>query len=756
MAAMELLAPVGTIETFGAALDGGADAVYVGAPGFNARNLARDLRIEEIGAMIDHCHSLNKRLYIAANSLILERELPLVIENLALLQELGADALIVQDLGLIRLVKQYFPELKLHGSTLTTVHNSDGVRFQADLGCERVVLAREMTLKEIATIAAKRGNTELEIFIHGAMCFSYSGLCLFSSYLGGKSGLRGRCVQPCRRAYSSGGKASGGKGTKVAGKKGDSGRYLFSMNDLNGLEAVPFLKEAGISSLKIEGRLRSAHYVQSIVEAYRKVLDADPDNQEIALSEAKVLVDQAMSRKTSNGYFFSPQPAEAISPHQSGNMGIHLGRFTATRSVGGQSTCRFVTKGNLSVGDRLRLHVEPSGERTAFRLKSLFVLGVQKENAVAGSKVSIELPEGFQTGIDGHVEVYKIDGGFRPGVSHDGAMHSAQVAKVGRKLAEKKIHLAATIGRIISLVYETSSAVSAEEVPEIKRKGSMTKKSYRPQPVRKRLPMDWWLKTDSLKLILTDLPFVPDRYLLSFNKQTVSQAGKMKGALGKKARIVTWALPPLIMENDLPKVKKQIQLLLRTGFRSFQLGHLSQRVLFKGEKAHLFADYTANLLNNQAVAMVGELGIEAVQAGIEMDRASLQELLGGCRGGGGSPGSERGGKNIPVGLMVYGAPALYTSRLAPDHFPYEKQILSPRDEPYVIRRKEGYTQTFPEKPFSLLPYLDELKEMGVKYAVVDISGGTNSKRELQDLDDRLHNSGRYSKLSTFNYLGKLE
>lgn len=752
---MELLAPVGTVENFGAALDGGADAVYIGAPGFNARNLARDLRLEEIGAMIHHCHSLGKKLYIAANSLILEREVPLVIENLALLQELGPDALIVQDLGLIRLVQRYFPKLKLHGSTLMTVHNSDAVQFQAELGCERVVLARELTLKEIGTIAAGRGEIELEIFIHGAMCFSFSGLCLFSSYLGGKSGLRGRCVQPCRRAYSAGGKGSGGKTGKTVGKKGDSGRYLFSMNDLTGLEAVPFLQEIGISSLKIEGRLRSAHYVHSIVAAYRKVLDAAPENREVALAEAKLLADQAMSRKTSSGYFFSPQPSEATAPHHSGNMGIHLGRFTVIRPAGGQLTCRFVTKGSLAVGDRLRLHIEPSGERTPFRLKSLYVLGAQKESVAAGTKVSIELPEGFPTDIKGHVEVYKVDGGTRSVSLRGGAL---QTEKVGRDLAGIRNRLAATIDRIASQECTVGSTID----PSTLNRNGEIKQPYRQdrqdrkRPGKNKLPLDWWLKTDSLKLIMSDLPFSPDRYLLSFNKQNVSQAGKMKGALGQKARWVTWALPPLIMENDLPRVQKQIQLLLRTGFRSFQLGHLSQRLLFKGEKAHLFADYTANLFNNQAIAMVSEMGIGAAQAGIELDRASFQELLNGYKGGGGVTGADSGGKKIPVGLTVYGAPALYTSRLAPDHFQYDRQILSPRDEPYVTRKKEGYTQTFPEKPFSLLPYLDELKAMGIKYVVVDISGGTNSKRELQDLDDRLRNTGRYGKLSTFNYLGKLE
>jgi putative protease len=714
--------------------------------------------------MIRHCHSLNKKLYIAANSLILERELPLVIENLALLQELRPDALIVQDLGLIRLVRHHFPKLKLHGSTLMTAHNSDGVRLQAQLGCERVVLARELTLKEIAAISAGRGNTELEVFIHGAMCFSYSGLCLFSSYLGGKSGLRGRCVQPCRRAYSSGGKGSGAKGSDNTARKGDAGRYLFSMNDLTGLEAVPLLQEAGIASLKIEGRLRSAHYVHSIVGAYRKVLDADPENresQEKALAEAKILAEQAMSRKTSSGYFFSPQPPEAITPHHSGNMGIHLGRFTVTRKAGDQLTCKFVTKANLAVGDRLRLHIEPSGERTAFRLKSLYILGLQEKSAASGSKVSIELPPEFQAGFGGHVEVYKTDGGSsRPTSLTNGAL---QIEQIGRELEGKRKQLAVTTQRIVNLVCDTGSK---DELPEALNKGAtkvamrgLTKKRLSHlRPIRKKIPLDWWLKTDSLKLLMSDLPFSPDRYLLSFNKQTVSQAGKMKGTLGNKARMVTWALPPLIMENDLSRIHKQIQLLLRTGFRSFQLAHLSQQLLFEGEKAHLSLDYTANLFNNQAVAMVSESGIGAAQAGIEMDRSSLQELFSGCGAGEGGlkPRTGQGTRNIPLGLTVYGAPALYTSRLAPDHFQFERQILSPRDEPYVIRKKEGYTQTFPEKSFSLLPYLDELKAMGVKYVVVDISGGTSSKRELLELNDRLHNSGRYGKLSTFNYLGKLE
>ena len=746
MANIELLAPAGSVETFRAALDGGADAVYVGAPGFNARNLARDLRLEEIGAMIRHCHSLHKKLYIAANSLVLERELPALIENLSLLQELQPDGLIVQDLGLIHLVRKYFPKLNLHGSTLMMAHNSDAVGFLASLGCQRVVLARELTLKEIHTIAARRGETEIEIFIHGAMCFSYSGLCMFSSYLGGKSGLRGRCVQPCRRAYSVTSQKGRGKEGKI-----DSSRYLFSMNDLNGLEILPALLETGITSLKIEGRLRSAHYVRNIVTAYRKVLDAGPGEQEKAMAEATELANMAMSRKTSTGYFLSPQPAEAITPFHSGNMGIHLGRFSATKMAGDQLVCRFVLKGELAVGDRLRLHQEPSGERSAYRLKSLFVGGVQQERADIGSKVSIPLPDGFQSRPSGHVEVYKIDGASGAEASGSSFL---QVAAFGRELAGIRSRISRQIETLTANVCSVGSAEGGTDTD--KRGGRGGHGQGRPSFSKKAPGVEWWLKTDSVKTLLTDLPFSPDRFLLSFDKMMLSQAGKIKGVLGKKSRMVTWALPPLIMENDLMRCRKQIGLLIRSGFRSFQIGHISQIALFAGEKVHLFADYTCNILNNQAVALLGGTGVEKAQASIEMDRGALAELLDGNRRGKSREKDDTWGKNIPLGLTVYGVPPLYTSRLAASHFQYERQILSPKNEGYVIRKKDGFTQTFPERPFSVLPYLNELKEMGISYVVVDVSEGMSTTKHLQELQERLVNSGRYRKLPTFNYLGKLE
>jgi len=746
---MELLAPAGNAETFLAAVDAGADAVYVGAPGFNARNLARDIRLEEIGAMIEYCHARGRKLYLAFNSLLLENELAGVVETLAALEYLAPDALIVQDYALIKLIRQHFPRLVVHGSTLMTATNSDAVNFLGKLGCKRVVLARELTLKEIATVNARKDDIELEVFIHGAMCFSYSGLCLFSSYLGGKSGLRGRCVQPCRRNY----RIESGKGKK-AGQRGSGGsgaKYLFSMNDLSGLDAIPELQKLNVASLKIEGRLRTAHYIRSVVSAYRMVLDSSPDAIEKVLVEARALIDGSMSRRTAPGYFFSPQPAEAITAHHSGNMGLHLGRFSAVKKVGKNDICRFVLKHDLAVGDRLRLHAEPSGERVPFTLKSLFVEGHPAECASAGVKVSFALPAGFSAPASGHVEVYKVDQASLTGNSDE----------LARLTAGCKAKLTSFNGKIQRKV----SLISGEFQVERDVVGDSPRNTVSAPSVRKgegdrasaRLWPELWLKVDAAKSLrhnILNFPFT--QYLLVANDQTLAEVSVVKRLMGNRARQLIWSLPPVILVNELEKWRRKVRELCRTGFRNFQIGHLSQIELFAGEKVSLFGDYSLNIMNSQAATLAYEAGVEALQCAIEIDREALDNLRWGIRAipvQAGFTGKKL--HSLRLGVTVFGAPALYTSRIAAEHFRYEQEVLSPKDEGYIVLKKDGGTQTYPVRPFSLIPFLPELREMGISYGVVDISGRSFSKRELEELAIRLSGKGKASKLPTFNYLGKL-
>ncbi|MEJ2034392.1 MAG: U32 family peptidase [Deltaproteobacteria bacterium] len=266
----ELLAPAGTIEVFETAVAAGADAVYIGAPTLNARALAKNFSMAEIAAMIDHAHRRQVKVFLAMNSLVRDEELPRAVRILAMIEALGADGLILQDLGLYRLARKHFPGLRLHASTLLAAHNSIAVSQLAKMGFARVVLARELTLQEINAIRAVNPEVELEVFIHGALCFSYSGLCLFSSFLGGKSGLRGRCVQPCRRRYTW--SSNGG---------GPQSGYFFSMHDLAGLDFLTRLRSAGITSFKIEGRMRSSHYVGAVVAAYRLAMDHPDDTERL-------------------------------------------------------------------------------------------------------------------------------------------------------------------------------------------------------------------------------------------------------------------------------------------------------------------------------------------------------------------------------------------------------------------------------------------------------------------------------------------
>ena len=198
MGKIELLAPAGSTESFLAAIDGGADAIYCGTSLLNARMRAKNFTIPQLSYLVPYAHSRGVKIYITMNTLVKNGELESIFDLLYQLSQLEVDAIIVQDIGLIEIAKNYFPSLSIHASTQMAIHNLDGVEVAEKLGMERVILARELTIDEIGYIT-RRSNIEVEIFVHGALCYSISGICLASSYLGGMSGNRGKCTQVCRR-----------------------------------------------------------------------------------------------------------------------------------------------------------------------------------------------------------------------------------------------------------------------------------------------------------------------------------------------------------------------------------------------------------------------------------------------------------------------------------------------------------------------------------------------------------------------------
>lgn len=254
----ELLAPAGSLEIFKGVIESGADAVYVGGSMFGARAYANNFTEEELLEAIDFAHLRGVKVYLTVNTLIKNSEFSKLYDYLLVYYKRGLDAVIVQDLGVVKAIHEYFPSMEIHTSTQMTVTGADGVRFLSQFGVTRVVMAREVSLAEMKRIHEETGM-ELEAFVHGALCYSYSGQCLFSSILGGRSGNRGRCAQPCRLPYT------------VEGKKDE---YILSLKDMCGIKALDKLHDAGVYSLKIEGRMKQLEYACGVVKYYRSYIDS--------------------------------------------------------------------------------------------------------------------------------------------------------------------------------------------------------------------------------------------------------------------------------------------------------------------------------------------------------------------------------------------------------------------------------------------------------------------------------------------------
>ena len=254
----ELLAPAGNLEILKGVIESGADAVYVGGSMFGARAYANNFTEEELLEAIDFAHLRGVKVYLTVNTLIKNSEFSKLYDYLLVYYKRGLDAVIVQDIGVVKAIHEYFPSMEIHTSTQMTVTGADGVRFLSQFGVTRVVMAREVSLAEMKRIHEETGM-ELEAFVHGALCYSYSGQCLFSSILGGRSGNRGRCAQPCRLPYT------------VEGKKDE---YILSLKDMCGIKALDKLHDAGVYSLKIEGRMKQLEYACGVVKYYRKYIDS--------------------------------------------------------------------------------------------------------------------------------------------------------------------------------------------------------------------------------------------------------------------------------------------------------------------------------------------------------------------------------------------------------------------------------------------------------------------------------------------------
>ncbi len=746
----ELLSPAGSLEAFFAAMENGADAVYAGLQDFSARAKAKNFSLSQMERMIAYAHSLGRKVYVTINVLIKEAELPRLVEVLAALEEMRVDGVILQDMATARLIRNFFPGIPLHASTQMTIHNTLGVRQLEKLGFQRVVLARELHLDEIKVISQST-NAEIECFIHGALCFSYSGQCYFSSFLGGHSGNRGRCAQPCRRQYT------------YRGKEG----YYFSTNDFSSIDLIPQLLEAGISSLKIEGRMKSAEYVASVVGAYRMVLDAAEGKRDEAVDAAKELLKLSFGRVPTKGFLASHQPTDIATPSLKGATGRFLGTI---KSIQGNRIC-FDTKDRLHVGDRIRVQPKTDMAGRAFTLKELYLGKQQVKLAQEKSLVTTPAPFPFKVGDT----VFKVSSETAFTMSESACLKRLESSKVDKQPCDLRLALedgtlsitAAVAGREHCREFEVgqleparTSDMEAVLASQFGKTGdtsftlsSLTAPAFPavliPAAQLKDIRREFyrWLKeklVGSLKEnvrqhrqaalaalvgrrpakaqpreeLAVKLEHIRDYHLLHqesidclifpVSKSNMHQVSLFVRKLKGREQQVIWQLPFIINEGELEFFREAIAALTSFGFRRFEASNLSHFALLSGLDVDISTDYRLFSLNSQALLSWQEMGADAATLYIEDDADNLAALM----------AAEVG---IRKRIMVYGGVPAITSKIRIKDVRNDVPVISDRNDGYRVTTKDGLTIVTPTVMFSLTGHKSKLHEMGCSSFVVDIS-----------------------------------
>jgi putative protease len=375
------LAPAGSLEAATAAVEAGANAIYLGGKLFGARHYAPNFDDETLAGVVRYAHLRGVFVYITVNTLVDNSEIPALVSYLRFLYEIGVDAILVQDVGVAAIAAKVVPHMPLHASTQMTIHNLAGVEFLAKQGFSRVVLAREVSLDDIKYICS-HSPIEIETFGHGALCICYSGQCLMSSMIGGRSGNRGQCAQPCRLPYS----LVGSEGNLLSPE--DAGEYLLSPKDLCTLELLPQLIEAGVASFKLEGRMKRPEYVAIAVDTYRQAIDrysASPSTYSVFPEEVKDLA-QSFNRGFTSAYLLKNEGPDMMSDRRPNNRGVHIGRVTGYDAK--HRTAIVKLEAALAVGDIVECWVKVGG-RVNITVSSLMVNGQAVETAQAGDEVAI-------------------------------------------------------------------------------------------------------------------------------------------------------------------------------------------------------------------------------------------------------------------------------------------------------------------------------------------------------------------------------
>jgi len=713
----ELLAPAGSPEALDAAIGEGADAVYLGLKDFNARLRSANFTYPQFEGALRALRRMGKKLYVTVNTVFEQREADGVYQLLKYLANLGPDGILVQDFGIITMARRSFPSLKLHASTQMNVASSRGVNLLSKHGFSRVVLARELSLEEIRSIRANT-NVELEVFVHGALCVSVSGLCLFSSYLGGKSANRGMCTQACRRLYET-----------AEGRGSESSGYYFSPADLELIEEIPALVKAGVNSFKIEGRMKSAEYVGAVVSAYRLLidsLDAGEGSFQSAMAEAKGLLRNDFARSKTkylingiahNAGITKNNGIDWLNPKQSGGTGIPLGTLLRVKGRGEESR-GLVADGMfaLSVGDSVRLHKADDSDRVSHKLSAV--------EAGSGGGQWISVPEGFGPGD---------------------AVYLIQTKAMTKRYAP------------VIRQEEKCRGPGRDKAPppenEISKINETVKKNEKTRGNRHAgFPSGFYAMVSRIEDLYILQSVRPEMVILPYSRSLAGRLCKDR-ALPFKAHETIIFLDPFFPQAEETGLEEGVSTLLENGYSRFIVNNLGHFSLFREKQFHqkqetlLIAGPWLYTFNPWASAFLAQCGASFCVSPFENSRQNAEKTFSNGKAvSNGMPFSRS-----HVFVTVFSRPSLFRIRQNLGPFYGFENFTGSRGEAFHLTHGSEGTLVLPHDPFSIVDKIPFLKEAGFSRFILDFSSGPLKKAQYRETMEALGSRRPVQGANRFNW-----
>ena len=722
---LELLAPAGSPEALDAAVGEGADAVYLGLKDFNARLRSANFTYSQFESALRALHRMGKKVYVTVNTVFEQREADRMYQMLKYLAAQGPDAIIVQDFGVIAMARAEFPSLKLHASTQMNIASARGANALSRHGVSRVVLARELSLEELRSIKTET-NLELEVFVHGALCISVSGICLFSSFLGGKSANRGMCTQACRRLYRPVNRS--GNNNEDENQSG----YYFSPNDLQLLERVPDLFAAGMTALKIEGRMKSASYVGAVVSAYRLVIDAaaqgDEDQIRQSIEQGQKILQNDFAR-TKTQYFFDGidvSAAEWLNPEQDGGTGISLGTIQKVKGTGNERRALVCPPKGVTVSARDSVRIHRSNDAGRISVKLAFA---EPYGSGSAKGYWISAPEGSLGDSVYLIQIKSMSKRYTPLII--GSKESRGTSWDKAPIPQMQIIQKATGGKQKKTEFFPEGLYVAVSRPE----DLYIVQSSRPARVI---------------LALTEKNA---RYLLS----------ETKSPLPFKPSDIILTLEPFFPQAETNKLTEAIELLAEKGYRQYMVNNPGHFSLFRNLNSKGYGDVKLiagpwlYMFNSWSLSFVSSLGADGFVSPLENNRQNLERTLA-CIDKK-QPGVKMASKanllQSKFFITVFAWPPLFNIRANLSSVYKFNAFADNKDEPFsFVTGYEGWmpgSRVYPQKYFSIIDKIPFLKEAGYKRFIVDLTGTVLKKTNYRDLMRAITDNAPLPQSSRFNW-----